>query len=116
MANKINNNLSTRWENLSEEAPSRVTKGIGNVISNSGKYFAPTVKMIGGSYVAESQGRNAIDVATGNDSAWFKASTSNVDKAVGVGVHGLLAVGGAALAVHGAIQFGERLAADLKKD
>ena len=115
MSNKIDNKLSSRWENLSDAAPERATRAIGNVIAGSGKYVAPAVKVIGGGYVAETQLSEAARVATGNDSAFFKASTSNVDRAVGVGVHGLLGLAGGALAVHGAIQLGERLASDIKK-
>ena len=96
--------VARQWEAAYEKAPEAVTGFIGEVLKNSGKFFAPAVEVAGGAYVFTKAGEKAFDALQGKDVTGFKASSSNTDAAIATTVYGIASLTGLGLSVHGAIK------------
>ncbi len=107
--------VAAQWEQAYTQAPDKTMNFLGEVVRNSGKYFAPAAEAAGGGWVMTKAGQNAWKAFQGQNVPGFKASTSNTDAAMGTVLYTVTALVGAGMTVHGALQIVGNLAADIEK-
>lgn len=108
--------IADNSENLGNNAAKALTDLAANAIKKGGELVPGAVEVAGGVWVAKNSFENVINALGGEDVWGFKASTSNTDKALAVGVYTAATLVASGMALHGAFSIASKLAEGFGKE